>query len=475
MEDARCHARLAGLLAAAGRHERAVAHYERALLRLLEAAEAKKSGKTGAEERGSELELRMRLGRSLAALGRRREAVDELERVVKHAPENAAALVNLAALLMMDERGERLRDAERLCARAIALRPDFPDAHFNMNVVLRRLGRQREATAVYWGYLERNHGLRRALAANYEDDSRPRLRADSTAVICVKWGDKYGSEYVNKLFRGVLRNCTAESSVDVICLTDAPEGIEQHERMQVVELESGWKGWWNKAQVFSPHVMMKVGKLGHNRCVYVDLDTVIVRDVSELLLGDFGSGLALLSTDGMANEQRKQGFNSSIMVWGVKHAPALAETIYEPLKQHINAVGRYIYKFDHWLEVCWITSYTDTSMRHANTCYDSLDGDSGRSVHSELASGPSCRILQPEQGCARVSNHTKASMCRVLPVTPKASRSHRCVDPRPLELASFKASITSMGHCQNRRRRCAHAQQNSRLAVLLHLAHLTGQ
>ncbi|GAH56014.1 unnamed protein product, partial [marine sediment metagenome] len=42
-------------------------------------------------------------------------------------------------------------------------------------------------------------------------------------VCCLKVGDKYSSEYVNKLYSMVERNLTVEH--DFICITDNPEGV----------------------------------------------------------------------------------------------------------------------------------------------------------------------------------------------------------------------------------------------------------
>ena len=43
-------------------------------------------------------------------------------------------------------------------------------------------------------------------------------------MICLKWGDRYGSDYVNKLYRGILRN--TKYQVDFICYTENEEGID---------------------------------------------------------------------------------------------------------------------------------------------------------------------------------------------------------------------------------------------------------
>lgn len=383
--DARCHAQLARLLAVAGKHARAVDHYERALEELAAA-----SGEAAAIPRDScdlkrrlqldHSEIRAQLARSLVALKRHHDAVLVYESLLRDDPKDADAHVNLAAQLMVVGGEDRLRDAERHCARAISLRPSLPEAHYNMNVVMRRLGRQQEAVDLYWRYLERDHGLRRPGSSDnnsVSDQERsiareptPRVltakTSGSVAVLCVKWGSKYGSEYVNKLYRGVMRQCLRadETRLGVVCLTDDATGIHRYENLHCLRLEDGWKGWWNKCQVFAPHVSAKVSALGLRRCVYIDLDTVIVGDVSDLLISGCGDGLALLKTDEMANEQRRHGHNSSIMTWSSEDAPQLSVAVYQLLKEHFDAVSSYIYKFDHWLEV----STAFTSVRTLLVC-----------------------------------------------------------------------------------------------------------
>ena len=42
-------------------------------------------------------------------------------------------------------------------------------------------------------------------------------------VICIKWGDKFGAEYVNRLYKMVEKNLTLPHRF--VCFTDKPEGI----------------------------------------------------------------------------------------------------------------------------------------------------------------------------------------------------------------------------------------------------------
>lgn len=95
-------------------------------------------------------------------------------------------------------------------------------------------------------------------------------------VACVYWGTKFPEKYVYNLKAAVKRNTTVKHRF--VALTDRGlPGIE------CVYLKPGYKGWWNKMQVFNNTL-----GLG-NRVVYLDLDTVITGNIDWLLNydGDF--------------------------------------------------------------------------------------------------------------------------------------------------------------------------------------------
>lgn len=71
-------------------------------------------------------------------------------------------------------------------------------------------------------------------------------------VACVRWGDKYGVEYVKRLARGVRRNLGR--SHKFVCFTDDVEALVGMEGVETKPLGMrclGWRGWWNKAFLFS--------------------------------------------------------------------------------------------------------------------------------------------------------------------------------------------------------------------------------
>ena len=88
-------------------------------------------------------------------------------------------------------------------------------------------------------------------------------------VVCVKWGDKYGPEWVYNLQRMVSRHLSVPH--EFVCMTDEPiSGVD------CVPCEPGLPSWWSKIGLFKP------GKFpGLN--LYLDLDVVITRNIDGIL------------------------------------------------------------------------------------------------------------------------------------------------------------------------------------------------
>ena len=126
-------------------------------------------------------------------------------------------------------------------------------------------------------------------------------------IFCVKWGKKYGADYVNKLFNGVSRNTTLKFRF--FCLTD--EATDLNPSIQILALEEGWTGWWGKSTLFSLPDQ-------EGRMFYIDLDVVITGNIDEIL--NYRGAFAILRTDEIACEKlNKNGYNSSIMAWCGKY------------------------------------------------------------------------------------------------------------------------------------------------------------
>ncbi len=89
-------------------------------------------------------------------------------------------------------------------------------------------------------------------------------------VVCVKYGDKYDPEYVNKLYGMVKRNLTLPFTF--YCFTEDPENINPE--IEIRPLNDDLHTWWHKLTLFKSTVHDLVG-----RTLYLDLDVVIVDNI----------------------------------------------------------------------------------------------------------------------------------------------------------------------------------------------------
>ena len=102
-----------------------------------------------------------------------------------------------------------------------------------------------------------------------------------TTVVCVKVGDKYSVEYVNRLAKMVARHVTRTHRF--LCLTDEASGLE----CDHADIGTKLPVWWSKLILFKPHPEL----VGH-RVIFLDLDTVIMGNIDFLF--DYTGPFAIL-------------------------------------------------------------------------------------------------------------------------------------------------------------------------------------
>ena len=94
---------------------------------------------------------------------------------------------------------------------------------------------------------------------------------DKAKVVCVlKTGGVYTSEYVKRLHD----DCVKCGANDFVCITDDPS---VGSICKTLPLTDGLPGWWSKLEMF---------KLTSGKHVYIDLDTIIDGDITDLLTYD---------------------------------------------------------------------------------------------------------------------------------------------------------------------------------------------
>ncbi len=105
-------------------------------------------------------------------------------------------------------------------------------------------------------------------------------------VVCMKWGDKYDPDYVNKLCRMVKRHCSHD--LRVICLTDDADGIQDPvETFALPRLPEALErriSPWRKLGLYAPELSFIEGTV-----LFLDLDVVIVGSIDPFfeIEGDF--------------------------------------------------------------------------------------------------------------------------------------------------------------------------------------------
>lgn len=107
-------------------------------------------------------------------------------------------------------------------------------------------------------------------------------------VVCIKWGDKYPSYYVNRLHAGVRRGL--DRSFRFICFTDDAAGIDPAIETHPLPIEpfeaeivaamqrKGRRGAWRKISLFRPGLADMSGQI-----LGFDLDVVVTGDLADIV------------------------------------------------------------------------------------------------------------------------------------------------------------------------------------------------
>ena len=92
-------------------------------------------------------------------------------------------------------------------------------------------------------------------------------------IACLKWGNKYSSDYVNKLEQMVKRNCTI--NYEFICFTENKNGLNENiKTFNLPKLKAD--GWWYKPMFLGNDLPIK-GTL-----LFLDLDVIVYQNIDKL-------------------------------------------------------------------------------------------------------------------------------------------------------------------------------------------------
>lgn len=167
-------------------------------------------------------------------------------------------------------------------------------------------------------------------------------------IVCLKWGNKYGPKYVNRLYTSVKRNTTLQFRF--WCFTEDTTGLLPEILTVPLPFANQLDSWWNKLNLFSKDIPIPVG----DWIFYIDLDTVIVDNIDQLLatkvpvlvvLRDFYQGIAKSATL----------VGSGLMAWQHGKYFAIWDKFITNPKKHVERAGTY---GDQW----WIEQRVKTLM-----------------------------------------------------------------------------------------------------------------
>ena len=130
-------------------------------------------------------------------------------------------------------------------------------------------------------------------------------------IYCVKWGKKYSSKYVNRLYSMLKRHCSIP--FQMYCYTDNPKGIRKDVNIIPITDDSK-EGWWYKLDLLQ-HT--------ESNCILFDLDVIILQDPIKLFTLETQRPTVIASTwkkpwsfyKGNTSGQKSTLYNSSILKW----------------------------------------------------------------------------------------------------------------------------------------------------------------
>ena len=112
-------------------------------------------------------------------------------------------------------------------------------------------------------------------------------------VICIKWGDRYGPEYVNRLYSMVKRNTSF--TINFYCFTENPQGLNGQIKVKdlptlLVAPEDNKYAYRKEAGLCDD----QLGGLNGQRVLFFDLDVVIVDNIDSLFTFPSGNDFVII-------------------------------------------------------------------------------------------------------------------------------------------------------------------------------------
>lgn len=148
-------------------------------------------------------------------------------------------------------------------------------------------------------------GLNQARQQLVHPTESPSLAHDKITILCVRFGNKYGREYVERLRNMIRRNITIP--YELVCLTDDQHPIQ--DVRTIYQTNANYqRGWWHKVHMFDPNLSIS------GQILYFDLDVVICANIDKLGIPRQDKFMGILDFNRKFYSSWKY-LNSSVMSW----------------------------------------------------------------------------------------------------------------------------------------------------------------
>ena len=147
----------------------------------------------------------------------------------------------------------------------------------------------------------------RIIEKTYEENLKNYSDGLPKNVICLKHGQKYNADYVNKLYNMVSRNITVPFKMH--CITEDRDGINPNVNiipLPKIPQDQNVNGWWYKPYIYSKDLPVE------GTILYMDLDVVITANIDKLFTYNPGKFCVIRDFTRVMRPNWPK-FNSSIM------------------------------------------------------------------------------------------------------------------------------------------------------------------
>ena len=140
-------------------------------------------------------------------------------------------------------------------------------------------------------------------------------------IYTVKWGFKYGPEYVNRILQMCKEHITQEFKF--YCITEHPGELDPEVIVIPIPEDNYYEKWWNKLHLFDKNVVRQMGEK-----LFLDLDIGIQHNIDCIVDYDPEDTLTFIRTHWHNMKQMKEDtkeipfrytdLNSSVLRWNDK-------------------------------------------------------------------------------------------------------------------------------------------------------------